>query len=72
MNKAYLEGFLSARYSEQLDYNPNSPANLWREAMGLNKQGKMHSEVTMFMNKYPWKETLGLFGSVPGVGAQKP
>lgn len=72
VNKAYLEGFLSARYSEQLDYNPNSPANQWREAMGMNKQGKMQSQVTMFMNKYPWKESLELFGNVSGVGAQKP
>ena len=72
VNKAYLEGFLSARYSEKVDYNPNSPSNQWREAMGMNKQGSIQSTVTMFMNKYPWKETLSLFGSVQGYGAQKP
>ncbi|MBN1414925.1 MAG: right-handed parallel beta-helix repeat-containing protein [Bacteroidales bacterium] len=72
VNKAYLEGYLSARYSEQLDYDPNSPANLWREAMGMNKQGTMKSQATMFANKYPWKDALGLFGNVSGFGAQKP
>jgi hypothetical protein len=72
VNKAYLEGYLSARYSEQVDYDPNSPANLWREAMGMNKQGTMKSKATMFANKYPWKDALGLFGNVNGYGAQKP
>lgn len=72
VNKAYLEGYLSARYSEQLDYNPDSPANQWREAMGMNKQGTMNSSVTMFANKYPWKDALQLFGNVSGAGAQIP
>lgn len=66
----YLEAFLNAAYSEQVDFNPDSSANLWREAMGLNKQGKIRSKVSMFMNRYPWKETLKLFGAVPGCGAQ--
>lgn len=70
LNTAYLEAFLSARYSEQVDFNPDSPANLWREAMGLNKQGRIASEVSMFMNRYPWRDTLRLFGAMPGVGAQ--
>ncbi len=72
VNKAYLEGYLSARYSEQVDYDPNSPANQWREAMGLNKQGTISSSATMFANKYPWKDAIELFGNVAGVGAQKP
>ncbi|MBE0644795.1 MAG: DUF1565 domain-containing protein [Bacteroidetes bacterium] len=72
VNTAYLEGYLSARYSEQLDYNPDSPANQWRAAMGMNKQGKMQSSATMFANKYPWKDALNLFGNIPGVGAQMP
>jgi len=70
IDKAYLEGFLNARYSEQADYNPNSPANLFREAMGMNKQGKLTSQVTMFANRYPWKKAIELFESVPGYGAQ--
>jgi hypothetical protein len=72
VNKAYLEGYLSARYSEQVDYDPNSPANQWREVMGMNKQGTMRSQATMFANKYPWKEAISLFGNINGFGAQKP
>jgi hypothetical protein len=72
VNTAYLEGYLAARYSEQLDYNPDSPANQWREAMGMNKQGNMQSSVSMFANKYPWKDALNLFGNLSGVGAQIP
>jgi hypothetical protein len=70
VNKAYLEGYLNARYSEQTDLDRNSPANMWRSMMGMNLQGTMTSEVTMFCNKYPWKETMNLFGNVKGYGAQ--
>jgi hypothetical protein len=72
INKAYLEGFLNARYNETTDYNPDSPSNQWREAMGMNKQGKISSTVSMFANKYPWKEAINLFGNLEGIGAQKP
>jgi len=71
LNLKYLEGFLTAGYSEQEDFNPDSQANLWREALGLNKQGKLRSSVSMFMNRYPWKDTLKLFGAVRGAGAQR-
>jgi hypothetical protein len=70
IDKAYLEGFVSARYTEKLDYDANSEANRMRELFGLNKQGKMTTTVSMFANRYPWKATLGLFGAVNGVGAQ--
>ena len=70
INKAYLQAFLSARYTERVDFNPDSPANLWRQAMGLNKQGKIDSAVTMFMNRYPWRDTLRLLGAMKGYGAQ--
>jgi hypothetical protein len=72
VNKAYLEGYLGARYSEQVDYDPNSPANQWRAAMGMNKQGTITSSATMFANKYPWKDALNLFGNVSEYGAQSP
>lgn len=70
VNKPYLEGYLNARYSEEVDFDRNSPANLWRSAMGMNMQGSISSEVSMFANKYPWKEALLLFGNVNGYGAQ--
>ena len=70
INKAYLDGYLNARYSEQTDLDRNSPANQWRSMMGMNLQGTMSSQVTMFANKYPWKDALNLFGNVSGYGAQ--
>jgi hypothetical protein len=70
IDRAYLAGFLNARYSEQADYNPDSPANQFREIMGLNKQGKLTSQVTMYVNRYPWKKAVELFGSVEDCGAQ--
>lgn len=60
IDKAYLEGFLNSRYTEQADFNPDSPANQFREIMGLNKQGKLTSRVTMYGNRYPWKAALDL------------
>lgn len=70
IKKAYLDGFLSARYSEETDFDPDSPANQWRSILGMNLQGKMSSSVSMYANRYPVDETLKLFGAVKGVGAQ--
>lgn len=70
VHKAYLDGYLNARYSEQTDLDRNSAANQWRSILGMNLQGTMSSSVTMFCNKYPWKEALQLFGNVEGCGAQ--
>lgn len=70
VNKAYLEGFLSASYTEEIDFDPDSPANQLRTAVGLNKQGKIKSSVTMFMNRYPWKDAVKLFGACKEAGAQ--
>ena len=72
VNKDYLQGYLNARYSEEVDFDRNSPANQWRAAMGMNMQGTISSEVSMFANKYPWADALNLFGNVQGYGAQKP
>ncbi len=71
VNKAYLKGFYAARYSETTNYDPNSAQNQWARVLGMNQQGTMKSKVSMFMSKYPWEETLKLFGASPGVGAQK-
>ena len=71
IDKAYLEGFLNARYSEQADFDRDSPANMWRQAMGMNMQGKLTTKVSMFANKYPWEKTLDLFGAIDNIGAQK-
>lgn len=72
INKTYLRGYLEARYSEQVDFDPNSPANVLREVHGLPKQGKLNTKVSMFANRYPMADALKLFGAKAGVGAQKP
>lgn len=70
VHEAYLAGFLAACYTEQADFDPDSPANQLRAAVGLNKQGKLASRVTMFANRYPVDDALQLFGAIPGAGAQ--
>ena len=70
INEAYLKAFLSARYSEKADYNENSPSNQYRAAMGMNKQGKLKTKVSMFGNRYPLKDALKLFGAIKDKGAQ--
>ena len=70
IDQAYLGGFLAARYSEEGDYDPDSPANVLREVMGMNKQGKLKTSVSMFANRYPVEKALALFGGIDGMGAQ--
>lgn len=70
VNQAYMKGFFSARYKETTSYDPNSSQNQWARALGMNQQGTMSSSVSMFMNKYPWEESLKLFGATSEAGAQ--
>ncbi|MCK4855074.1 MAG: hypothetical protein KAT31_12445 [Bacteroidales bacterium] len=72
VNQAYMKDFFSARYKETTNYDPNSIENQWARALGMNQQGTMSSNVSMFMNKYPWKESLILFGASSEAGAQQP
>ncbi len=70
INQAYLEGFISMNYSESVDYDPNSAANQFRSAFGMNQQATMTNKVDMFANRYPLDDTMKLFGAVSGKGAQ--
>lgn len=71
LDNAFLQGFLSASYTESTDYNPNSPANQFRSAMGMNQVGSIQSKVSMYANKYPYSDNLlKLYGAVKGFGAQ--
>ena len=71
LDDKFLAGFLSASYTESTDYNPNSPANQFRSAMGMNQVGSIQSKVSMYANKYPYSDNLmKLFGAVKGYGAQ--
>ena len=66
----YLQAFLSATYSEKIHYNENSHMNQFRAALGLNKQGRITSKVSMFANPYPFASAVKFFGAVQGFGAQ--
>jgi hypothetical protein len=72
LNKIYFENYMNARYSEKEDYDPNSPANILREVHGLNKQGKLITQVSMFANRYPRDDAMKLFGVKDSAGAQLP
>ena len=52
-------------------YDPNSAANLYREAHGLNKQGTSTTRVSMYGNRYDFDQALVFFGAEEGYGAQK-
>ena len=71
INEPYLNGFLSASYKETATSDPNSQANQFRKAMGMNQTGTIQSSVSMYANRYPWKEALKFFGAMNGCGAQK-
>ena len=70
INDAYLTAFLSASYSEKTDYDENSPANVFRSALGMNKVGKIETKVSMYGNRYPLEDTYKLFGAYKDAGAQ--
>ena len=68
----YLKAFLETTCTEQVDYDENSPVNQFRAALGLNKQGKITTSVSMFANPYPFESAIRFFGAVKGFGAQTP
>ncbi len=70
IDPAYLTAFLNANYSEKTDFDPNSPANTFRELMGMNKVGTITTKVSMFCNRYPAEKVCGFFGAIEGYGAQ--
>ncbi|MDR2010435.1 MAG: hypothetical protein LBQ22_08130 [Bacteroidales bacterium] len=70
INEPFLSGFISMTYKESTDYDPNSSANQFRSAFGLNQVGSMTIKVSMYANHYPLNDALKLFGAVQGKGAQ--
>lgn len=69
INTAYLNAFLSMKYSEKASLDPNA-LNAFRQAVGLPQQGTIVSKVDMFGNRYPLEDALKLFGAMAGKGAQ--
>lgn len=72
IDPAYLKGYASLEIISTSSYDPNSAANLYREAHGLNKQGTMTTRVSMFGNRYNFDKAMKFFGAEPGYGAQLP
>lgn len=66
----YLNAFLNATYTEKTDYDPNSPANVFRSALGMNTRGTIQSKVSMFANPYPYDSAVKFFGALKDFGAQ--
>ncbi len=72
IDQPYLKGYASLEIITTESYDPNSAANLYREAHGLNKQGTMTTRVSMFGNRYNFDKAVQLFGAEPEYGAQLP
>ena len=69
LNAAYLNAFLSMKYSEKATLDADK-LNALRQAVGLPQQGTIVSKVDMFGNRYPLEDALKLFGAIDGKGAQ--
>ncbi len=72
INQEYLKGFASITISNKSNHNPNSAANQFNKAFGLNQQGSETTRVSMFGNRYPYNDIFKLWGAVQGYGAQMP
>lgn len=70
IDQPYLKGFASLEIMTSQSYDPNSAANLYREANGLNKMGTETIRVSMYGNRYDFDKAVKLFGVEPGYGAQ--
>lgn len=72
VDAAYLKGFLSMEGTSSMKHNPNSSENVMRSALGMNQRGTSSYTVSMYMNRYPLKKAIQLFGAIDNYGAQKP
>ena len=45
-------------FTQKVNFDPNSPVNTFRAALGMNKQGTIQSKVSMFANPYPFPFVL--------------
>lgn len=70
INQPYLAGFAQIKSVSNTSYDPNSAANLYRKAHGLNTMGTETVRVSMYGNRYPFEDAWKLFGALEGFGAQ--
>ncbi|MDD6356571.1 MAG: hypothetical protein PUG15_00520 [Bacteroidales bacterium] len=71
IDQAYLKGFANIKVISSSSFDPNSAANLYRQAHGMNMQGTEINRVSMFGNRYNFGKALLFFGAKSGYGAQK-
>lgn len=72
IDQSYLKGFAGLKVISSQKYDPNSGANQFNRAFGLNQQGTEIVRPSMYANKYPFFKAYDLYGAVAGCGAQIP
>ncbi len=71
LDQDYLQGFATLKQVSSSSFNPNSAANQYRAAHGMNMQGSETIRVSMYGNRYNFDKALRLFGAKSGYGAQR-
>ena len=72
LDQDYLQGFATLKQVSSSSFNPNSAANQYRAAHGMNMQGSETIRVSMYGNRYNFDKALRLYGAKSGYGAQRP
>jgi len=72
LNKAYTAEFINMAAEVSMEYDPNTDWNQVRSILGIPQQASGKATISFFANRYPWKESLNLFGAVSEFGAQMP
>jgi hypothetical protein len=71
INSAYISEFINMAAEVSMDYDPDTDWNQVRSILGLPQQASGKATISFFANKYPWQESLKLFGAVSDFGAQR-
>jgi hypothetical protein len=72
LNKAYMGEFINMAAEVSMEYDPGTDWNQVRSILGLPQQASGKATISFFANRYPWKESLKLFGAVSEFGVQTP
>lgn len=72
IDEPYLKGYAELKVVSSQSFDPNSAANTFRAAHGMNMQGTETVRVTMHGNRYNFEKAIKFFGAEVGFGAQMP
>lgn len=72
LDEAYLFHYLSSSMDTLKEYNTDLDINKLNESINNNKDEYSAIDAPFFANKYPYKETLKIFGADRSHGAQEP